>query len=93
MNVIEITQHNRIFIANFVYSHETKDVVKECGFKFNRDTKDWWTDDLKCALALAEETGDSSRDSIFRQLADKKWQDLQAYQISDAKHPPSTWHD
>ena len=93
MNNIQLTQHNHVFLAKFKFSTETKDIVKECGFKFNRDTKDWWTDDLKCALALAEETGDKMRDSIFQQLENKKWQDNQAYQISDAKYPPSTWYD
>ena len=87
MNDIQITQHNHFFLAKFEFSHETKDIVKEYGFKFNRDTKDWWTDDLKCALALAEETGDKLRDSIFQQLEQKKWEDQHAYNMSDAKYP------
>ena len=87
MNDIQLTQHNHFFLAKFEFSHETKDIVKECGFKFNRDTKDWWTDDLKCALALAEETGDNLRDSIFHQLQQKKWEDQHAYNMSDAKYP------
>ena len=87
MNDIQITQHKHVFVAEFEFSHETKDVVKDCGFKFNRDTKDWWTDDLKCALALAEEIGDKLEDSIFQQLKDKEWHDDLAYDMSNAKYP------
>ena len=88
MNDIKMTQHKHVFIAEFEFSHETKDIVKDCGFKFNRDTKDWYTDDLECANELATLIGDDNlRDSIFHQLQQKKWEDQQAYDMSDAKYP------
>jgi len=54
MNAITVIKRAEKYIAMFRWSAETKDAVKAAGFRFNPDTREWWTADKTVAASFGE---------------------------------------
>lgn len=52
---IQVTQEGDRWVARFQFSHQTKDLVKAAGFRFDGSRKVWWTKDPNVAAALSPE--------------------------------------
>ena len=87
--MIQINKVNKsVYIAEFEYNLEDKDTVKDCGFKFNRDTKQWWSENLVDVNELAELIGDDYVEkTTSKDIEHKKSEDHHAYFMSSAKKP------
>lgn len=49
---ISVIREGDKWFARFAFSYETKDVIKEAGFRFDGSTKRWWTADPAIASKL-----------------------------------------
>lgn len=88
MNEITLEKVKKTFVASFKFDPETKDVVKDCGFKFNPEHKVWTTTDLDVAGELAEQINDIKMQDVIYELSNlQDVADKEAYRMSSAKVP------
>jgi len=54
INKITVSKEGARWVARFRWSHETKEVVKQAGFRFDPASKLWWTTEQRIAARLTD---------------------------------------
>ena len=86
MNEINIVQNNGHWRAEFRYDYATKEMVKNYGWKWKADEKEWRTTDSSIALALAEAINDHDTADKIREIEKlQSLADQEAFIMSSAK--------
>ena len=86
MNEINIVQNNGHWRAEFRYDYATKEMVKNYGWKWKADEKEWRTTDSSIALALAEAINDHDTADKIREIEKlQSLADQEAFVMSSAK--------
>jgi len=86
MNEINIVQNNGHWRAEFRYDYATKEMVKNYGWKWKADEKEWRTTDSSIALALAEAINDHDTADKIKEIEKlQSLADQEAFVMSSAK--------
>ena len=86
MNEINIVQNNGHWRAEFRYDYATKEMVKNYGWKWKADKKEWRTTDSSIALALAEAINDHDTADKIKEIEKlQSLADQEAFVMSSAK--------
>jgi hypothetical protein len=64
MNKITVTKTGSKWVARFAFDFATKDHVKAAGFRFDPDTKSWWTADASIAARIDPDAAEAVNRAI-----------------------------